>query len=139
MMSDNVFFADQIVLPYQPKLIVIQAGGNDINNGKSPEQVLADFKTYVAKVRSRLPETRILYMGINPSQARWAQAEMQKEANRLIKDYCASGPNLGFIDIYDAMLGADGMPDPSLFIEDKLHPNAAGYQLRTRLILPHLN
>ena len=139
MLSDNIFFADRIHIPYKPRLIVIQAGGNDINNGKSPEQVLADFKKYVAKIRSKLPETRIVYMGINPSPLRWAQADMQKEANRLVKEYCSSGQNLGFIDIYDAMLGADGKPDPGLFIEDRLHPNDAGYKLRTKLILPHLN
>jgi enterochelin esterase-like enzyme len=138
MMSDNVFFADQIAVPYKPRLIVIQAGGNDINKGKTPEQVLADFKTYVAKVRSRLPETRIVYMGINPSPARWAQAEQQKEANRLVKDYCSSGPNLGFINLWDATLTSDGKPDPNLFIDDKLHPNEAGYQLRTKLVTPHL-
>ena len=138
MLSDNIFFADQIVIPYKPKLIVIQAGGNDINNGKSPEQVASDFKAYVAKVREKLPQTRILYLSINPSPARWAQADKQKEANRLIKEYCSSGSNLGFIDIYDAMLGTDGKPVADLFVEDQLHPNAAGYKLRTKLILPHL-
>ncbi len=138
-LADNIFFADQIVLPYKPKLILIQAGGNDINNGKSPEQVFADFKTYVAKVRSKLPETRIVYLGINASPARWSQAEKQKEANRLIKDYCTSGQNLGFVDLFDAMLGPDGMPRTDIFVEDKLHPNEAGYKIRTQLILPHLN
>jgi enterochelin esterase family protein len=139
MLSDNTFFADQIVIPYKPKLILIQAGGNDINNGKSPEQVLVDFKAYVAKVRGKLPETRILYMGINPSPARWGQAEKQKAANRLIKEFCQQGTNLGFIDQFDAMLGPDGKPRPELYVEDQLHPSEAGYQLRTRLITPHLN
>ena len=139
MLSDNTFFADQIVIPYKPKLILIQAGGNDINNGKSPEQVLVDFKAYVAKVRGKLSETRILYMGINPSPARWGQAEKQKEANRLIKEFCQQGTNLGFIDQFDAMLGSDGKPRPELYVEDQLHPSEAGYQLRTRLIIPHLN
>jgi enterochelin esterase family protein len=138
MMSDNVFFADRIVIPYKPKLIVVQAGGNDINNGKSPEQVLADFKAYVALARLRLPETRIAYMGINPSPARWKQADKQKEANRLVKEYCSTGQNLDFIDIYDATLGSDGQPNPELFVEDKLHPSEAGYKLRTKLVLPHL-
>ena len=137
-LSDNIFFAEQIVFPYKPKLIVIQAGGNDIHAGKSPEQVFSDFKTYVAKVRSRLPDTRIVYMEINASPSRWAQASKQKEANRLIKEYCATGPNLGYMELFDAMLGSDGLPREDLFIDDKLHPNEAGYKIRTELVKPHL-
>ena len=137
-LSDNVFFAEQIVFPYKPKLIVLHVGTNDIHSGKSPEQVFSDFKTYVAKVRSRLPDTRIVFMEINASPARWAEAEKQKEANRLIKEYCASGKNLGFIELFDAMLGPDGLPREDLYKDDKLHPNEAGYKIRTERVKPHL-
>src|SRR5436305_5469999 len=41
--SDSVRYADRIVLPYRPKLIVFYAGDNDIAAGKSPQRVLADF------------------------------------------------------------------------------------------------
>src|SRR5262245_35348319 len=35
--SDSVRYADRIVIPYLPKQIVLYAGGNDINAGKSAE------------------------------------------------------------------------------------------------------
>src|SRR5437867_2700351 len=38
-LADSVYFADRIVLPYEPRLVVLYAGGNDINAGKTPEQV----------------------------------------------------------------------------------------------------
>ena len=41
-------------------------------------------RTFVAKVRAKLPETRIAFLAINPAPVRWKQAERQKEANRLI-------------------------------------------------------
>lgn len=137
-MSDNVHFADRIVIPYKPKLIVIQAGGNDINAGKSPETVLADFKAYVEKVRAKLPDVRIAYMSINPSPARWSQIEKQKQANKLVKDYVATGKNLDYIDIWDSVLGSDGQPREELFVADKLHPSAEGYKIRTQFVRPHL-
>lgn len=137
-MSDNVHFADRIVTPYKPKLIVIQAGGNDINAGKSPEQVLADFKLYVEKVRAKLPDVRIAYMSINPSPKRWEQVEKQKQANKLVKDYVAKGKNLDYIDIWDSVLGADGQPRDELFVDDRLHPSAAGYKIRAEIVRPHL-
>src|SRR6185295_4531842 len=31
--SDSVHFAERIVIPYHPKTIVLQAGGNDIKDG----------------------------------------------------------------------------------------------------------
>ena len=49
--ADSVFYADRIVIPYKPRLIVLRAGGNDINAGKTPERVFDDFKAFVKEVR----------------------------------------------------------------------------------------
>jgi lysophospholipase L1-like esterase len=137
-MADAVYFAERIVIPYMPRLIVIQAGGNDINNGKSPEQVLADFKAFVAKIRAKLPEVRIAYLSMNPSPSRWSQREKQQRGNQLVKDYIASEKNLDYIDFWDAMLGPDGQPREDLFIQDRLHNNAAGYKIRADIVRPHV-
>lgn len=137
-MADVVYYTDRIVLPYKPKLIVVQAGGNDLNARKTPQQVLADFQALVEKVRAALPETRIAYMSIGPSPARWAQVEQQKEANRLVKDYVAKGQNLDYIESFDAFLNSEGQPRDELFVADRLHHNAEGYKVRTQLVRPHL-
>lgn len=136
--SDLLHFADRIVLPYKPHLIVVQEGGNDINGGKSPERVLADHKALVAKIRAKLPDVRIVLTGVNPSPLRWAQAGTQKEANRLLKEYAQSGDNLDFIDLWDQFLGPNGQPRADLFVADRLHNNAAGYKVRAEAVRPHL-
>jgi hypothetical protein len=59
-LADSVFYADRIVIPYQPRLVVLYAGENDLQNGRAPEAVLADFKAFVAKVHAALPKTRIV-------------------------------------------------------------------------------
>jgi lysophospholipase L1-like esterase len=138
MTADSVAFVDRIVIPYHPAMIILQAGGNDINGGKSPETVLADTKAFVAKVRSALPEVRIAFMGLGPSVARWSQAEAQQKANQLLKAFAAEGKNLDFIEVWDAFLGPDGKPNPSLFVADQLHHNAEGYKLRVLATKPHL-
>src|SRR5437016_5241110 len=56
-LSDSVAFVERIVIPYKPKLVLIYAGDNDIASGKTPEQVFEDFKRFVEKIHSRLPET----------------------------------------------------------------------------------
>jgi len=143
-LADSVYYADRIVIPYKPRLVVLFAGTNDIAAGKSPQTVFADFKAFVAKVRPALPETRIAYLSISPAPSRWSQADKQKEANRLIREYIdaenkSSGKKqLDFIDLWDQFLGPDGKPREDLFLPDRLHNNAAGYKIRAAAVRPHL-
>ena len=103
-------YADRIVIPCNPKTIVFYAGDNDIAGGRSPEQVLADYKAFVEKIRAALPDTRILFISIKPSIARWKLVDQIREANRLVKAFSESSDKLGFIDIFPQMLGSDGKP-----------------------------
>ena len=136
---DATQFADRIVIPYAPRQIILYSGGNDINAGKSPEQVLADLEAFVAKVRSALPETEIAYIAIAGNPARWTQVEKVEEANALIERFTREQPRLKFIDVFPHMLGTDGLPRPEIFVEDRLHMNAEGYKLWRELIRPHLS
>ena len=137
--ADSVHFADRIVLPYRPRLIVLYAGGNDIHGGKTPEQVFADFQAFVEKVRSKLPRTRLAYISIAPNPARWAEVERVKSVNQLVADYVKQNPNkLDFIDVFPHLLGTDGLPKADIYLDDRLHMNAKGYELWTGLVRPHL-
>jgi|SRR5438105_10389820 len=135
---DSVNYADRIVIPCRPKKVIFYAGGNDINAGKSPEQVLADFQSFVRKIREALPETPIAYISIAPNPARWAQVEKIKAANKLIEDHTGQDPKLSFINVFPKMLGDDGKPRPEIYAPDRLHMNLKGYQLWTSLIRPYL-
>ena len=136
--ADCTHYADRIVIPYKPRLIVLRAGGNDIHAGKTPKQVQADFQTFVDKVRAKLPKVRIAYMTINATPARWANVEREKKANQLIKDYIATGENLDYIDTFDATMGAEGRPREELFVKDRLHFNAEGYKILASTARSHL-
>ena len=136
--ADSVHFAERIVIPYRPKTIVLQAGGNDLNAGKSPEQVLEDLKTFVGKVRAKLPDVKIVYLGMGPSPARWAQREQQQKGNALIREFLATQMNTAFVGLWDELLGADGQPRPEFYVEDRLHSSDAGYKLRAQVIRPFI-
>ena len=66
---DSTHFADRLIFPHEPKMILLRAGGNDIHAGKSAEQVFRDFQDFVAKVHSKLPETDIVFIGLSPAPA----------------------------------------------------------------------
>ena len=137
-LADSVYFAERIVLPYEPRFIVVYAGGNDLNAGKKPEQIFEAFRAFVEKVRAKLPQTGIAYISIAPNPKRWAQLERVKAANALIADYIKGQPSLRFIDVYPRMLGTDGLPLPNIFVADRLHMNAEGYKLWTEIVVGFL-
>ena len=136
--ADSTHFADRIIIPYAPQAVFLRAGGNDLNAGKTVEQVFTDYKDFVAKVHSKLPQTDIFFISLSPSIARWKQADKEKQLNNLVKEYTAGKPHVKYIETYDMVLGADGQPRPELFVEDKLHFNAEGNRLLAERVRPHL-
>jgi lysophospholipase L1-like esterase len=137
-LADAAHFAPRIVVKYEPRLVVLYAGDNDIAAGKSPEQVAADFRSFVEAVRKGLPKARVLFLSIKPSPRRWALREKVAKANALIEAQCKQGEGLLYIDVATPLLGEDGKPRPELFREDGLHLTARGYEVWTSLLKPHL-
>ena len=136
--ADALHFAERIVLPYRPRQIVMFAGSNDINAGKSPRQVLADFIAFRERVHRDLPKTRITFIAITPCEKRWSQLADVDEANRLVAKDCARDPRLDFVDTRAEILGRDGRPRKELFRDDQLHLSDAGYAVWVRLVRPLL-
>lgn len=135
---DITHFADRIVFPYEPKMIFFRCGGNDIAAGKSAEQVFADFKEFVATVRTKLPETEIVFISWNPSIARWRNNDKEQTYNKLVRDFIKQAPHVEYCDASDISLGTDGKPRPDLFVKDGLHFNAKGYKLLAERVRPFL-
>ena len=137
-LGDSVKYAERIVIAYKPRVVVVYAGDNDLNAGKTPEAVFTNYRAFRDKVQAALPETRIVFVAIKPSPSRWKLREKALEANRIIRDEIAKGKNQAYVDVWTPMLGDDGMPRAELFLKDQLHMNDAGYAIWTKLVEPHL-
>ena len=136
-LADSVRFADRIIIPYAPRQVVIYAGGNDINAGKSPEVVYGDFVALVTRLRTHLPHARLAYISCQVSPIRWAQVEKIKRLNSLVETYCHRH-GLTFINTFPLVLQPGGQPNPDLFVADRLHMNEKGYVIWRLAIAPHL-
>jgi lysophospholipase L1-like esterase len=136
--SDVNHFAERIVLKYSPRLIVFYAGDNDIESGKSPQQVFDDFRTFYKLVRDRLPRTRIIYLPIKPSIARWPKWSQMQDVNARVAQLSRSDGRIIYVDTATPMLGDDGSPNGQLFLDDGLHLNERGYALWTKTLQPAL-
>lgn len=135
-MSDLIHFADRVVLPYKPQVIIVYEGDNDIAGGKSAERVFRDYRRFVALVRAELPTTPIIFISIKPSGSRWGLWPEMDKANGLIKKHTEGDSRLFFADLGTPLLGTDGKPDPALFLADALHLNAKGYARWTDVLRP---
>ncbi|MBL9133663.1 MAG: hypothetical protein JNG86_20805 [Verrucomicrobiaceae bacterium] len=135
---DSLNYAHRLVLPFQPRQIVMYAGGNDLNSGKKAERVFSDFQAFTARIHAALPKTKICYISSAPNPKRWSQIAETRKLNTLVKDFCATDSLLKFIDVHPVMLGANGEPKPDIFLDDKLHMNAKGYALWKEVVGPEL-
>lgn len=135
---DSVENFDRLVLPHQPKIVVLYAGDNDIAGKKTPQQVTADFAAFQKKLRAALPETKLIFISIKPSTARAKQRDNQREANELVRKQCLNDKLCTFLDVEKPMQGADGQVRPDLFLKDGLHLNDTGYKIWNELLQPLL-
>lgn len=143
LVHESTLYADRIAIPYKPKMIVMFAGTNDLAYGnKSPQQVADNFKAFVEKIHASLPDTRIVYLSISPTKARWNQEDKVLQANHLIQDWMilnnSPANKLNFINTHDELLTVDGQPPVNLEREDGLHFNKEGYKVWTALMKPEI-
>jgi len=129
-------YADRIVLPYKPRIIVYYCGSNDVGSGASAAEVAANFKAFADKVAGKLPDTRILFVSINKAPEKQYAWNVVDEANVRIRDYAKRDKRLGFIDVNPALFDAAGKPRFELYREDELHFRPAAYVEFTKIIRP---
>jgi lysophospholipase L1-like esterase len=60
--SDLLEHFNTLVAPYDPSVILVYEGDNDIASGKSPERVLADFNELRRRIHERFPHARCAYL-----------------------------------------------------------------------------
>jgi lysophospholipase L1-like esterase len=136
-LADSAHYADRIVSPYKPRVVVLYAGDNDLAAGKKPEAVRDDYKKFVAAVRGRLPDVKIVFIAIKPSPKRWSLADQAKEANRLIRAEMKD-PKQNFVNVWPYMIGTDGNPRRELYVQDELHMTPEGYKVWAALLRRHI-
>jgi lysophospholipase L1-like esterase len=123
-------YADRIVLPYAPNTILLNAGGNDLSSGNSPEQIRDAARAFCAKIHATLPDTRIYHIGLPPVLRASNSPELLaviRQMNSLLAEFAQTEENFEYIDLFEAFLDDKGKSRPDLFVQDGTHFNPAGY------------
>ena len=124
-----------------PKVLVLLIGTNNIGN-TAAEIAAADTKI-VEEIRKKLPDTKLLLMGIFP---RGADPEnpataLMRDRIKIVNEQLAKlddGNKTRFLDISEKYLNADGIIRYSM-MPDALHPTAIGYKIWADTMQPLLD
>ncbi|GAB2538273.1 GDSL-type esterase/lipase family protein [Rufibacter soli] len=137
---DVIKYTYDIILPYQPKQVVIYCGENDLASADSitAEEAVQRFKTLFGMIRTNLPATRISFVSIKPSPSRASIQEKVKAANKDIKRFLKKQKNTDFIDVYKPMLDPNGNMREELYVKDRLHMQPEGYAIWQKVITSYL-
>jgi lysophospholipase L1-like esterase len=145
---DQLRYVNDIVIPYQPKEIVIYCGENDFaSSGTVTADMVVDRFIQLCEIIRKKIDVAIIYISMKPSPSRRHLFEKMKAANRRIEEFMGQQQgepvynkplSAGFIDVYNKMLNAEGQPMPEIFLEDSLHMNEKGYAIWQKEIQPYL-
>ena len=134
------WFFDRVMAGYQPKRLVVYAGDNDLGDGRHPEEIFIFFQQLAARVAKQFGPMPCYFVSLKPSITRWGMASQFKFTNQIIASEINNNyPNWRFINIFDAMLNAEGRPDPKCYLEDGLHLSPKGYLIWKTIIQNELN
>lgn len=135
--SDMLYYIDDILFKYPaPTVILFYCGDNDVAGGKSADTVLRDYQAFVETAWKAFPQTPIIYLPIKPCPSRWGIWAEQNKANALIRAFCDQHDLLFYADTVTPMLATGEPPADELFLEDRLHLSAKGYELWQQVVEP---
>jgi len=130
----------QLVLQYQPRIVVYYCGSNDISAGEDAGPILERTKRYVALLHERLPNTYFFYTSIQKAPEKRARWDVVEAVNGEMERYSREPINVGYIDLNAVLFDSQRRLRESLFLPDGLHfrPDSTAYLEFSQIVKPIL-
>ena len=138
-----VQYADQILYPYEPKIVFFQTGSNDyvVETGTEEEKIqkCMDYKVYMFNLfHEKMPRARFVIMSGLLLPGRSEYTDLTKEVNRRLAILCEENDYMSFVDAEALTFDGENYKT-ELFIKDGIHLNHEGQLLwAENYILPQL-
>ncbi|MGO3405765.1 cyclic nucleotide-binding domain-containing protein [Marinomonas sp.] len=130
-----VYYFERIILPHNPRSMVIYAGDNDIGNHCDSNKVTELYIDLLQKIDRYLPGIPVTLLSIKCSPARRAMRDTIEKANSQLERLAITRPNTRYLDLFSTLLDQEGEIKENCFEGDKLHINSKAYDIWTK----HLN
>jgi len=100
-----------------PDLVILELGGNDMLRGIQPDQTRANFSAMLEELRARQIPVLLMGMRAPPNYGTEYQQQFDALYADLAQEYGTALVPFWLESIYQ---------DPALFLDDRIHPTAAG-------------
>ena len=127
-----------------PTKIALMIGINDINSGRTNDEIIANYTIILDGIKANLPSTAVFCESVLPMHSKvekWgidleARTQQIKDLNARIKALAAEKGYV-YVDLFP-LFADENDRLISEYTEDGLHPIAAGYQVWSAIIKPYL-
>ena len=129
------------VIDIAPSEIVLMIGTNDINGGKSAEEIAKDYERILEWIATDLPQTKVFCISIIPQNHEYSENaaennERIKETNAKI-EILATERGYQYINLYDELTDQEGFLKRN-YSTDGLHLSSRGYRIWTNVMKSYL-
>jgi lysophospholipase L1-like esterase len=136
---DLIHYYDRVIGRFDPALIILYCGENDVASGIPPNQVFEDYTHLLDRILNDFPDVHFLYISIKPSNSRIQHTENFTGFNRMVEEFNRGEARLHYIDLAAPLTGKDSRPVDAYFLPDRLHLNEQGYEAWNKLLAPFLD
>lgn len=130
------------VVKLNPKVVVINAGTNDVAENTGPYNEEFTFGNIVSMVNiAKANKIKVILTSVLPAKGfGWRRdikdaPEKIMALNARIKEY-AKANKIPYVDYYSALVDTDGRSLPAKYSRDGVHPLPDGYKVMEALIQP---
>jgi hypothetical protein len=120
---------------YQPDIVLIHAGINDILHGIEAVDAAARLERLIDRIYQTKPNTRIIIAQLIPHREEYSDVEYRlfnSYIPGIVSTRAAQGRLISYVDMHSALDQLADIreyyPPPNETIEDYVHPTASGYQ-----------
>lgn len=120
-----------------PKVVVLKIGTNNLYddaNGGTDDEIATGIEKVVHLLRAKLPQTKILLLGLLPRQNEWFSGRVS-HINAIIAKL-DDGKTVYYLDMGAHFVSAPGQVIPALYNQDQLHLAKKGYEVWANTMAP---
>lgn len=137
--DDLLYYYHRMVKPYEPRVLVLTAGGNDFPLGYSAHEVVNNLAKLIDYAQADFPGLPVFVLDCMPTPKRNGKTEyftrLRVEFNEILEDYCNHKENVTFVRTSNLPFLYEKPEDmilpptvrEDIFVEDKTHFNQEGY------------
>ena len=130
----------QLVLPYEPRIVVYYCGSNDISAGEDAAAIIERTKLFIKVLHENLPNAYFFYTSIQRAPEKRARWNVVEAVNGEINRYSSEAVNVGYIDLNPVLFDSRNQVREDLFLPDGLHfrPESTAYLEFSQIVKPIL-